>query len=99
MLSCFGDEGVQEAILLGLRERGVDVGWVQERGFQGLSDPEVAALALSEHRVLLATDPDFLDLLGRAALQGAPFPPLSLLAATAPIHRNRRESRKLAGRS
>lgn len=76
MLACFGDESVQEAIMLGFRNQGVDVGWIEERGLKGLPDPDVAALALSERRVLLTTDTDFLALSSHAALNGVAFPPV-----------------------
>jgi predicted nuclease of predicted toxin-antitoxin system len=76
MLPCFGDESVQEAILLGLRTRGVEISWVQERNQQGMDDEQVADLALSERRVLLTTDQDFLVLSAAAAVSGSPFPPV-----------------------
>lgn len=76
MLPCFGDESVAEAILVSLRSAGVDVTWVDERGLKGTPDPEVAALALRERRVLLTTDADFLRLSKLASARQAAFPPV-----------------------
>jgi predicted nuclease of predicted toxin-antitoxin system len=76
MLPRFGDESVAEAILVGLRHAGIDVAWSDERNLKGLPDPAVANLALSERRVLLTTDADFLRLSKSAGARQLPFPPV-----------------------
>jgi uncharacterized protein with PIN domain len=56
------DEHIPNAVAEGLRRRGVDVLTVQEAGRSGLSDPEQLAFALSEQRMVITMDSDFLIL-------------------------------------
>lgn len=56
------DEHIPSAVAGGLRRRGVDVLTVQEAGRPGLADPEQLRFALSEQRVLVTMDSDFLIL-------------------------------------
>jgi predicted nuclease of predicted toxin-antitoxin system len=52
------DEGVEQQVVLGLRQAGFDVAWVLEIGHR-LTDEELLALAQAEQRVLLTGDVDF----------------------------------------
>jgi hypothetical protein len=61
------DEHIPNAVAQGLRRRGVDVLTVQEAGRSGLSDPEQLAFALSERRLLITMDSDFLILASQGA--------------------------------
>jgi uncharacterized protein with PIN domain len=56
------DEHIHSAVAEGLRRRGVNVLTVQEAGNTGLSDREQLAIALSEERVMVTMDSDFLTL-------------------------------------
>jgi len=56
------DEHIPNAVARGLRRRGVEVLTVQDAGRSGLSDPEQLAFALSEQRMLITMDSDFLIL-------------------------------------
>ena len=56
------DENVPKAVAEGLRRRGVDVLTVQEAGNSGLSDHTQLTFALTEVRVLVTVDSDFLQL-------------------------------------
>jgi uncharacterized protein with PIN domain len=56
------DEHVHSAVAGGLRRRGVDVLTVQEAGRSGFSDREQLAFALTEQRVMVTMDSDFLTL-------------------------------------
>lgn len=61
------DEHIPSAVAGGLRRRGVDVLTVQEAGRSGLTDPEQLRFALSEQRVLVTMDSDFLILASQGA--------------------------------
>ena len=56
------DESVSNAIALGLRRRGIDVTTTSEAGLIGVSDTEQIAFALSENRILITHDDDFVIL-------------------------------------
>ena len=56
------DEHIHRAVAEGLRRRGVNVLTVQEAGKTGLSDRGQLAFALSEGRVMVTMDSDFLTL-------------------------------------
>jgi Domain of unknown function (DUF5615) len=56
------DEHVPNAVLRGLRVRGVDVLSVAEAGMLGASDEDHLARAASEGRVMFSQDEDFLRL-------------------------------------
>lgn len=56
------DEHIPYALTQGLRRRGVDVLTVQEAGRSGLSDSMQLAFALSEQRMIITMDADFLIL-------------------------------------
>jgi hypothetical protein len=56
------DEHIHSAVAEGLRRRRVNVLTVQEAGKSGLSDRDQLAFALSEERVMVTMDSDFLTL-------------------------------------
>jgi len=56
------DESVSNAIALGLRRRGINVTTTSETGLIGASDIEQIAFALSENRILITHDDDFVIL-------------------------------------
>jgi len=56
------DEHIHSAVAEGLRRRRVNVLTVQEAGKSGLSDRDQLAFALSEGRVMVTMDSDFLTL-------------------------------------
>ncbi|SRR6266498_4211187 len=56
------DEHIHSAVAEGLRRRRVNVLTVQEAGKSGLSDRDQVAFALSEGRVMVTMDSDFLTL-------------------------------------
>jgi len=58
----YADEHVSRAVIVGLRQRGVDVLSVPEANKLGTSDKEHLAFALAEERVLFTHDADFLRL-------------------------------------
>lgn len=59
------DEHIPNAVARGLRRRRVEVLTVQDAGRSGLSDPEQLAFALSEQRMLITMDSDFLILVSQ----------------------------------
>jgi hypothetical protein len=60
------DEHIPNAIAQGLRRRGVDILTVQEAGRTGLADLAQLIFALSERRILVTMDSDFLILASRS---------------------------------
>ena len=58
----YADEHVSRAVIVGLRQRGVDVLSVPEANKLGASDKEHLAFAFAEERVLFTHDADFLQL-------------------------------------
>lgn len=58
----YTDEHVLRAVIVGLRQRGVDVLSVPDANKLGASDEEHLAFALAEERVLFTHDADFLRL-------------------------------------
>lgn len=58
----YTDEHVSRAVIVGLRQRGVDVLSVPEANKFGASDEEHLAFAFAEERVLFTHDADFLRL-------------------------------------
>jgi predicted nuclease of predicted toxin-antitoxin system len=56
------DESVSNAIAFGLRRRGIDVTTTAEVGLIGASDPEQIAFCLSQARILITHDDDFIKL-------------------------------------
>lgn len=58
----YTDEHISRAVINGLRQRGVDVLSVPEANAIGASDLEQLAFALTDNRVLLTCDTDFLGL-------------------------------------
>jgi hypothetical protein len=61
------DEHVPNAVVRGLRARGVDVLTVAEAGLRGASDEDQPARAKSDGRVIFTHDQDFLRLAAASA--------------------------------
>jgi hypothetical protein len=59
-ISFYLDEHIHRAVADGLRHRGVNVLTVQEAGKNGVSDRQQLSFALSEGRVMVTMDSDFL---------------------------------------
>ena len=59
------DENVNPAIAEGLRLRGIDCTTTREVGLRGASDVEQLAFAISQQRILVTTDEDFLAIAPR----------------------------------
>jgi hypothetical protein len=59
------DESVNNAVAVGLRRRGCDASRSKEIGLLGATDHEQLAFALTESRVLITHDDDFLRLHAR----------------------------------
>lgn len=76
MWGCLADEHIPGALLAALRQSGVDVVSVVERGLQGEPDEVLAATALREQRLMLTNDTDYIRLSSAAAGRGAPFAPV-----------------------
>jgi hypothetical protein len=62
MLRFHLDEHIDSAIADGLRRRGIDVTTTPEAGLRGAADEAHVAFALSESRVVVTNDADFLRL-------------------------------------
>ena len=62
MIRLYADENVDDRIIRGLRQRGLDIVTVVEAGLAGRSDPEQLSHATLDGRVLLTSDQDFLQL-------------------------------------
>jgi len=56
------DENVDSAIADGLRRRGIDVTMPNDVGLIGATDDEHLAFAISQNRVILTQDDDFLSM-------------------------------------
>ncbi len=63
----YTDENVSKAVIMGLRQRGVDVLSVPEAGTLGASDEEHLRVAASDERVIFTQDRDFLRLVAAGA--------------------------------
>ncbi len=61
-ISFYLDEHIHRAVAEGLQRRGVNVLTVQKAGKSGVSDREQLAFAMSEARVIVTMDSDFLIL-------------------------------------
>lgn len=64
MLKGYADEHVSHAIVRSLRARRMEVASVTERGAEGTPDEVLLDEALSEERIMLTCDTDFLRLAG-----------------------------------
>lgn len=67
-ISYYTDEHIAKAVIYGLRQRGIDVLSVPEADMMGASDEVHLAFALTEGRVLVTQDTDFLRLTTAGAL-------------------------------
>jgi len=62
MLKGYADEHVVFGLVQALRQRGMDVVCVQDQGREQADDADLLDEALSEERVMLTNDTDFLAL-------------------------------------
>ena len=76
MLKALADEHVVYGVIEALRVRGMNVLTVQDMGRQGDDDEELLRVALSEGRLLLTNDEDFLRLAAMYGRRKEPFPPV-----------------------
>jgi len=76
VLRGYADEHVSHAIIRSLRARGMDVASVTERGAQGRPDEVLLDEAISEERIMLTCDTDFLRLAGERRASGIEFAPI-----------------------
>lgn len=76
MLKGYADVHVVFGIVQALRRRGMDVVTAQERGHDEADDAELLAEALSDERVMLTNDTDFLALAADLAARGETFAPI-----------------------
>jgi predicted nuclease of predicted toxin-antitoxin system len=73
MLQGYADEHVSDAIVGALQARGMDVVSVAQLGRQGTDDAILLDQALTERRVLLACDTDFLRIANERWVAGITF--------------------------
>jgi hypothetical protein len=57
----YADEDIEDEVVQAIKDRGVNISSVHERGEQGKPDEVHLATARREHRFLLTKDKDFLD--------------------------------------
>lgn len=76
MLKAYADEHVIFGLVQALRQRGMDVVRVQDRGREQADDAELLDEALHDGRVMLTNDVDFLTLAARRAAQQQRFAPI-----------------------
>lgn len=60
MLKAYADENVTNAVVQALRKRGMDVVTVSDQGREGAGDESLFTEALTDKRVLMTNDRDFL---------------------------------------
>jgi predicted nuclease of predicted toxin-antitoxin system len=73
MFGCIVDEHISHALVHALRLAGINTLTVQDCGFAGADDEQIAAVALREQRLVLTNDADFLR---EAALAPQKCPPI-----------------------
>ncbi len=76
MLKAYADEHVVFGLVQALRQRGMDVIRVQDRGREQAEDTELLDEALHDERVMLTNDVDFLVLAAQRAAQQQRFAPI-----------------------
>jgi hypothetical protein len=76
MLKAYADEHVVFGLVQALRQRGMDVVRVQDRGREQADDAGLLDEALHEERVMLTNDVDFLVLAAQRAVQHQRFAPI-----------------------
>jgi hypothetical protein len=76
MLKAYADEHVVFGLVQALRRRGMDIVRVQDRGRVQVDDAQLLDEALSDERVMLTNDTDFLVLAARRAEQQQRFAPI-----------------------
>jgi hypothetical protein len=76
MLKGYADEHVVFGLVQALRQRGMDVVRVQERGREQADDAALLNEALADERVMLTNDTDFLALAAERAARLERFAPI-----------------------
>ena len=76
MWRCLADVHVPVGLVHTLREIGVEVGTAQNLGLAEADDEQVAALALTQQRLILTNDTDFLRLSAEASRKQTLFAPV-----------------------
>jgi len=76
MLKAYADAHVVFGLVQALRQRGMDVVRVQDRGREQADDTELLDEALHDERVMLTNDVDFLVLAAQRAAQQQRFAPI-----------------------
>lgn len=76
-VGCLADEHISSALVRALRNASVDVVTVPELGLASTDDTQVAQLALSQQRIVLTRDVDFLRLSAESCQQGGTFAPVA----------------------
>jgi uncharacterized protein DUF5615 len=76
VLKGLADQHVVFAIVQALRARGMDVVTTADRGLEEADDSELLAVALTEQRVMLTNDTDFLSLGAEHAGRNEGFAPI-----------------------
>ena len=71
----YADEHISRAVVLGLRQRGLDVLTVSEAGLLGGSDEDHVAFALQNLRCIVTQDTDFLAIANDSAHAGVVYAP------------------------
>lgn len=76
MLRGYADEHVVFALVEALRQRGMDIVRVQDRGREETDDADLLDETLAEKRVMLTNDTDFLKLAAQRATNQEEFAPI-----------------------
>ncbi|MGH8065164.1 MAG: DUF5615 family PIN-like protein [Candidatus Entotheonellia bacterium] len=76
MLKGYADEHVVFGLVQALRQRGMDVVRVQDRGREQADDADLLDEALADERVMLTNDMDFLALAAERAARQQRFAPI-----------------------
>ena len=76
MLKGYADEHVVFALVEALRQRGMDIVRVQDRGREETDDAQLLDEALADERVMLTNDTDFLSLAAERAAKQEEFAPI-----------------------
>lgn len=76
MLKAYTDEHVVFGLVQALRQRGMDVVRVQDRGQEQADDAELLDEALDDRRIMLTNDTDFLILAAQRTEQQQRFAPI-----------------------
>lgn len=76
MLPAIADVHIDQRIVLGLRQQGMDIVSAQERGWDRIDDEALLQEAIREGRLLLTNDTDFQAIAKKCQQQGQTFAPI-----------------------